>query len=309
MVGTCPVFGSGGVRARVCPLWLVTAICILLSTPAQTRALDAQLRWSPSTDSRVQGYYVYVREAKKPYGAPMDAGAARPTSGGTLDWVVTGLSSDATYFMAVSAYTSDGLESPLSNELALGSPDPCVQDTCTSPTQCTVRALPDGSVCGPAGAAGCGATCLARTCLGLADHQASVDRLKLKRSNTQMKVLVNSHFATSTLFAPQTSGLELTLADDGGAALLDVTLGAADLTASGNVIKPVRRRGNTAPVQVRRLVIRVKGDVTFVKAQIVATPPPATLPSGGTLVLSSGSICLAGPPPTCQARAKTVICR
>jgi hypothetical protein len=309
MLGDCPVFGSGGVRAaRVC-LWLVTAICILLSTPAQTRTLHARLLWSPSTDTRVEGYYVYVREATKPYGAPMDAGAARPAGGGTLDWVVTGLSSDTTYFMAVSGYTSDGLESALSNELVLGSPDPCVQDTCTSPTQCTVRALPDGTVCGPAGAAGCGSTCLAGTCLGLADHQASVDRLKLKRSNTQLKVLVKSHFATSTLFAPQTSGLELTLADDGRAAVLDATLGAADLTASGNVIKLVRRRGKTAPVQVRRLVIRVKGDVTFVKAQIVATPPPATLPAGATLVLSSGSICLAGPPPTCQARAKTVTCR
>ena len=309
MLGTCPVFGSGGVRAHVC-LWLVTAICILLSTPAQTRALDARVRWSPSTDTRVAGYYVYVREATKPYGAPMDAGAAQPAGGGTLDWLVTGLSSNTTYFMAVSAYTSDGLESALSNELALGSPDPCVQDTCTSPTQCTVRALPDGSVCGPGGAAGCGSTCLGGTCLGLADHQASVDRLKLKRSNTQLKALVNSHFPTSTLFTPQTSGLELKLADDGGAALLDVTLGAADLTASGNVIKLVRRRGDTAPVQIRRLVIRVKGDNTFMKAQIVATPPPATLPGGATMVVSSGSICLAGPPPPlCQARAGTLSCR
>src|SRR5262249_56258594 len=124
----------------------------------------------------------------------------------------------------------------------------------------------DGGVGGPPGAAGCGSTCLGGTCLGLADHQAPVDRLKLKRSNTQLKVLVSSHFATSTLFTPQTSGLELTLADDGGASLLDVTLGAADLTASGNVIKLVRRRGKTAPVQVRRLGIPVTGDVTFVKA-------------------------------------------
>jgi hypothetical protein len=257
----------------------------------------------------VAGYYVYVREATKPYGAPMDAGAARPASGGALDWIVTGLSSSTTYFLAVSAYTSDGLESALSNELALGSPDPCVQDSCTSPTQCTVRALPDGSACGPPGAAGCGSTCLAGTCLGLADHQASVDRLKLKRSNTQLKVLFNSHFATSTLFTPQTSGLELTLADDGGAALLDVTLGAADLTASGNVIKLLQRRGDTAPVQVRRLVIRVKDNDTFVKAQIVATSPPATLPGGATVVLSSGSLCLAGPPPACQSRAQTLTCR
>jgi hypothetical protein len=44
-------------------LWLGAAICMILSTPAPSRALDARLHWSPSTDSRVQGYYVYVREA------------------------------------------------------------------------------------------------------------------------------------------------------------------------------------------------------------------------------------------------------
>jgi hypothetical protein len=148
-----------------------------------------------------------VRQATKPYGAPVDAGAARQASGGTLDWVVSGLSSSATYFLAVSAYTASRVESPLSNELAIGSPDPCVQDTCTAPTQCTVHALPDGSACGPPGAAGCGSTCLAGTCVGLAEHGFSLDRLKLKLSD-QMKVQINAHFATSTLFTPQTSGLE-----------------------------------------------------------------------------------------------------
>src|SRR5262249_14953990 len=120
MLGT-QVLCRDRVCARLFCLSLATAICILLSTPAQTRALDAQLRWRQSTDTRVEGYHVYVREATKPYGAPIDAGAARPASGGTLDWVVTGLSSNTTYFMAVSAYTSDGLESALSNELPLGS--------------------------------------------------------------------------------------------------------------------------------------------------------------------------------------------
>jgi hypothetical protein len=308
MLGTCRVFRADRVRARVC-LCLVAAVGILLSTPAETRALDARLRWSPSTDTRVEGYYVYVREAKQPYGAPIDAGAARPASGGTLDWVVSGLSSTITYFVAVSAYTSDGVESALSNELALGSPDPCVQDTCTTPTQCTVRALPDGSACGPPGAAGCGSTCLAGTCLGLADQQFSIDRLKLKRSDTQLKTLVNAHFLTPPSFAPQTSGLDLTVADDGGAALLDAALDAADLTASGNVLKLLPHRNDTAPVQFRRLVVRTKGDSTFVKAQIVAAPPPAALPDSATAVLASGAVCLAGPPPVCESRPKTLSCR
>ena len=308
MLGTCPANRAGRPRARVC-LWLGAAICMILSTPAPSRALDARLHWSPSSDSRVQGYYVYVRQATKPYGAPIDAGAARQASGGTLDWVVSGLSSSATYFLAVSAYTASRVESPLSNELAIGSPDPCVQDTCTAPTQCTVRALPDGSACGPPGAAGCGSTCLAGTCVGLAEHGFSLDQLKVKLSGHQMKVQINAHFATSTLFTPETSGLELTLADGNGGAILDAALGAADLVASGSVLKLVRRRDNTAPVQVRRLVLRDRNGETTLKAQIVASPPPPTLPDSATVALQSGTLCLAAPPPACESRVRTLSCR
>jgi hypothetical protein len=308
MLGTCPVIRTARPRVHVW-LWLGAAVCLIVSTPVPTRALDARLRWSPSTDTSVQGYYVYVRQATKPYGTPIDAGGARQASGGTLDWVVTGLSSTATYFMAVSAYTTSRVESALSNELPLGSPDPCVQDTCTSPTQCTVLALPDGSACGPPGAAGCGATCSAGTCLGLAEHGFSLDRLKLKRTNDQLKVLVNAHFATTSLFAPLTSGLQLTLADGGGTSLLDTALSAADLTANGSVLKLVRQRNDTDPVHFRRLIVRPRGDDTFMKAQVVATPPPATLPDSATVVVESGTLCLAGAPPTCESRARTLSCR
>ena len=247
-----------------------------------------------------------MRQATKPYGAPVDAGAARQASGGTLDWVVSGLSSSATYFVAVSAYTASRVESPLSNELAIGSPDPCVQDTCTAPTQCTVRALPDGSACGPPGAAGCGSTCLAGTCVGLAEHGFSLDRLKVKLSSNQMKVQITAHFA---LFTPETSGLELTLADGNGGAILDAALGAADLVTSGSVLKLVRRRANTAPVQVRRLVLRDRNGETTLKAQIVASSPPPTLPDSATVALQSGTLCLAAPPPACESRVRTLSCR
>jgi hypothetical protein len=308
MLRTCPVIHMPQPRIRMW-LWLGAAVCLIVSTPVPTRALEARLRWSPSPDTSVQGYYVYVRQATKPYGAPIDAGGARQASGGTLDWVVTGLSSTTTYFMAVSAYTASRVESALSNELPLGSPDLCVQDTCTSPTQCTVHALPDGSACGSPGAAGCGATCSAGTCLGLAEHGFSLNRLKLKRTNHQLKVLVNGHFATTSLFAPLTSGLQLTLADGGGTSLVDAALSAADLTANGSVLKLVRRRNDTDPVQFRRLIVRPRGDDTFMKAQIVATSPPATLPDSATVVLESGTLCLSAAPPMCESRARILSCR
>jgi len=308
MLGTCPVRHTPPPLVRMW-LWLGVAICLIVSTPAPTRALDARLRWSPSPDASVQGYHVYVRQARNPYGAPIDAGAAHQASGGTLDWVVTGLSSTTTYFVAVSAYTAGGVESALSNELPLGSPDPCVQDTCTSPTQCTVGTLPDGSACGPPGAAGCGATCSGGTCLGLAEHGVSLDRLKLKRTNTQLKVLVSAHFATTTLFTPTTSGLQLTLADGGGSALLDAAVAAANLIANGSVVKLVRQRNDTSPVQFRRLILRPRGDDTVMKAQIVATSPPAMLPDSATVVLESGTLCLAPALPTCESGVRTLVCR
>src|SRR5262249_51353666 len=110
---------------------------------------------------------------------------------GTLGWVVRGLSSSVTYFVAVSAYTGTGIESALSDELPLGTPDPCTLDSCTSPTLCTFGPLPDGAACGAQAASGCGSTCLAGSCLGAAQRGFTLTRLKVKRSKTQLRAVAS----------------------------------------------------------------------------------------------------------------------
>lgn len=288
----------------------LVAVLTILSLPADGRAVDARLRWAPSPDTRVRGYYVYVREATRPYGAPRDAGAGASGGDGSLGWTLTGLSATTNYFVAVSAYTADRLESLLSNELPIGSPDPCVEDSCTSPTSCTVRALPDGAPCGASGVAACGATCLAGVCSGPADRSLTIDRLRVKRGSDEMRITAKGSFPTSALFNPLAGGLQLTLADAVGEALVQAQLGPADLDAgpSGDVIKLVRRRNDTSPIRVRRLVLRVKDDETLVKALIVASPPPA-LPASATLTLQSGSLCLSAQALDCSLAPRALSCR
>jgi len=300
-------------RARgrgVCLRGLVAVFTISL-VPTQARALDARLDWTPSADSRVQGYYVYVREATKPYGAPRDAGAGSVGTNGARSYTLTGLSPTTTYFVAVSAYTSNRLESALSNELPIGSPNPCVQDTCTGPVSCTVRSLPDGAACGPSGVAACGATCLAGVCSGPADRSLTVGRLRVKRGASGMQSTVKGSFQTSPLFDPLTTGLQITVADGAGAPLVQATLGPADLvaTADGTVIKTARRRNDTAPVRIRRLTLRRRVDQTLLKAQIVASAAPAALPSAATITLQSGALCLSAQALDCKAGPRSLLCR
>src|SRR5262245_52343035 len=124
--------------------WLALPFLALLLLPTGSWALSARLTWQPSTDSRVTGYFVYVRQATMPYGVAIDAGTPRAAGDGTLSYVVSGLSDTQTYFLALTAYTATQLESGLSNELPIGTPNPCVQDLCVSKTQCSLVNLPDG---------------------------------------------------------------------------------------------------------------------------------------------------------------------
>src|SRR5215510_11432125 len=88
---------STGARGRGVCLRVMVAVVTILMLPASSRALDARLRWTPSPESSVQGYYVYVREATKPYGAPRNAGAPPVQGDGSVSWVLAGLSDTATY--------------------------------------------------------------------------------------------------------------------------------------------------------------------------------------------------------------------
>jgi hypothetical protein len=279
--------------------------------PAEGRALNADLRWTASTDPRVQGYNVYVREATHPYGAPRNVGQQgdQNEDDGSVSWRLTGLVDGKTYFVAVTAYTGTGLESALSNELPIGTPNACVRDQCTAPTQCTLQALPDGSSCGPPGAT-CGATCLAGVCAGLADRVMTMDRTRVKAVRGDLKIMAKGSFVTSAAFDPMSTGLQLTVADPNGGALVQTTLAPGDLLASrdGGTIKSASRRGKPAG-PVKRLLFRTRDDVTKWKVQLVVSPAPGGLPSGVTLAVQAGDLCVSAEAPDCQVRSRTLTCR
>jgi len=289
---------------------LALTLMTLLLLPAESRALVAQLRWQPSTDSRVTGYFVYVRAATMPYGAALDAGAPRPASDGTLSYDVSGLSDSQVYFVAITAHTATNLESALSNELPIGTPNPCVQDSCLSKTQCTVNQLPDGTACGGPAATQCGATCLAGICSGLSPSAFAIDSIRLRLSSGQFRVAASGRFAATPSFDPAAHGLTLGLSDGGGTPLVQTTLPASAFVGSpdDSAIKLARQKGTQAPLQVRRFVFRTKNGTTRWKLRL-NTPPPGGLPSASAITLQTGGACLASAAVACNVRGSAATCR
>jgi len=298
-----------GPRGRSSARLALTLLTLLL-LPTESRALVAQLRWQPSTDSRVTGYFVYVRPATMPYGAALDAGAPRPASDGTLSYDVSGLSDTQVYFVAVTAHTATNLESALSNELPIGTPNPCVQDSCVSKTQCTVNQLPDGTACGGPAATQCGATCLAGVCSGLSPSGFSIGSIRLQLSSSQFRVTASGLFAATPSFDPATDGLTLALSDGGGTPLVQTTLPASAFVGSpdDSSIKLARQWGSQAPLQVRRFVFRTRNGTTQWKLRLNA-PPPGGLPAASAITLQTANACLASAAIPCTVRGSAATCR
>ncbi|MBI3767683.1 MAG: fibronectin type III domain-containing protein [Deltaproteobacteria bacterium] len=120
---------------------------LVVALAARAEAGGARVRWMASTDPRVTGYHVYMRQAGVPYGAALDAGNPAPAADGSIAYVVNGLTAGQSYHFAVTAYTATALESSLSQEIALGSINPCTIDRCTSPISCDIHPAADGSSC------------------------------------------------------------------------------------------------------------------------------------------------------------------
>lgn len=76
--------------------------------PSTTRAT---LEWDPNSESDLAGYRMYVGTASGEYGEPIDVGL-------TTTYTVTGLLPGRTYYFAVTAYNTSGLESGKSNEVS-----------------------------------------------------------------------------------------------------------------------------------------------------------------------------------------------
>jgi hypothetical protein len=88
---------------------LLILASLWLAAPA--RAQSVTLEWDANTESDLAGYKVYFGTASRTYGAPI-------TLGKVTTYTVTGLTPGTTYYFAVTAYNTAGLESGYSNEVS-----------------------------------------------------------------------------------------------------------------------------------------------------------------------------------------------
>ena len=88
---------------------LALAVGLILFPGSAAIAADVTLAWDPNSETDLAGYKVYYGTASGVYGAPI-------TLGKTTTHTVTGLA-PGTYYFAVTAYNTAGLESGFSNEV------------------------------------------------------------------------------------------------------------------------------------------------------------------------------------------------
>jgi fibronectin type 3 domain-containing protein len=96
---------------QICTFLLVTTACALFNPTVPSGT--ATLLWDAGEGSDLVGYKIYQATAPGAYGEPIATVARNVTS-----YTVTGLESGITYFFTVTAYKSNGAESPFSSEVS-----------------------------------------------------------------------------------------------------------------------------------------------------------------------------------------------
>ncbi|MFN8546261.1 MAG: fibronectin type III domain-containing protein [Candidatus Binatia bacterium] len=112
------------------------------SVHAEAATYTARVTWQPSAGDSAVGYHVYWRTLDATYGTPLDAGMPTPASDGTMTALVDGLDTAMFYDFAVAAYSGDGTESVLSNEVAYPTPSTTTTTVATPTTTTTSTTVP-----------------------------------------------------------------------------------------------------------------------------------------------------------------------
>jgi hypothetical protein len=89
---------------------ILLATLLLVCSCVPVIAGDVPLTWDPSVTENIAGYRVYVGTASRTY-------SSSNSIGNKTSYTVTGLS-NGTYYFAVTAIDTDGLESDFSNEIS-----------------------------------------------------------------------------------------------------------------------------------------------------------------------------------------------
>ncbi len=113
----------------------VAAALLLLFLTASCWAADLTIFWTPNTESDLAGYKIYVGTAPGVYGTPIVIGPQ-------TEYTITGLADGTTYYIAVTAYNTAGLESDFSNEVSKTTPGtPPATNKCDVDSSGAVNAL------------------------------------------------------------------------------------------------------------------------------------------------------------------------
>ncbi len=113
------------------PFWknVLLTIAIMVCFQSYSFAADVTLQWDANTESNLKGYKLYYGSFS---GAPYDGkGVDQGDSPITIDtndlkdplnpeFALTGLDIKEYYFITITAYDSEGIESDFSNEVSLG---------------------------------------------------------------------------------------------------------------------------------------------------------------------------------------------
>jgi fibronectin type 3 domain-containing protein len=83
----------------------------LTSPSTSSSSSTASLTWSPDTSTNLAGYKVYVGTSSGVYSSSVNVG-------NVTTYAVTNLGIGTTYYFAVSAFNSSGIESGFSNEVS-----------------------------------------------------------------------------------------------------------------------------------------------------------------------------------------------
>ena len=103
-------------------LTLLTVVCLFVFLSGTAHSATVDLTWDANAEPDLAGYRVYYGTASRNYSETVDLGRATTCS-------ISGLAATTTYYFAVTAYDTEGLESGFSNEVSYTVPADVAQLT------------------------------------------------------------------------------------------------------------------------------------------------------------------------------------
>jgi hypothetical protein len=220
-------------RLRIASLLGIGVVVLTLGGAAGAQTSIVRLRFQPI--AAAAGYHVYMRAARTPYSWAIDVGSGFPLPDGTLTAYVPNLDGVPAYYVAVAAYSGNGTERPISDELAVGEVNPCAIDRCAAVGSCEFGSEHDGTWCmhadetDPCLALG---SCVSGACTQSALAAGLYDtRVRLGVRRREGALAVRGLFSADSALDPRVSGATLEIADESGAVLYFAAVPGSGFTA------------------------------------------------------------------------------